>query len=444
MTKKLPRKLDLLIIATNFCRADEERTPYGVSCLVNAFRRGESAKTGRIRSFTYDLNRHFDRETGKFKIKFKKIARFLARKIVKSGCNVVAFSTFAWSDLIFTKTMAILARRKNRPLIMLGGPMVIGSLAELQGLYPHADFFIESYGEKVFANLREYLVQDYRVTPDNDKKTYESRNRLIKDLPVFEELVSPYFSNLIRIEKGMSVRMELRRGCLFNCAFCRHRNPEKKVFCVDCAQNHRRELMLFKEKQVGKINVLDPYFNDVRPEFKEISRVFLQNVRDLQIDTKISLQIRPEMLDDEYLDTAQTMPNLIFEIGIQSLDDAVIAKINRGGKGTRQKVLEKLAEVARRKITSEITLIYGLPLQTAQSFASDIATLTSLGFSKISAFPLQIYRGTELFSTYREFGLKTRLNEIGILEVCDNPAHDFEKMQFLAKRKGMEPRSTEA
>ncbi|MBQ9205214.1 MAG: hypothetical protein IJ158_00695 [Treponema sp.] len=421
MKKPIPQKLDLLIITTNFCRADEERTPYGVSCLVNAFRRGESAKSGRIRSFTYDLNRHFDSETGKFKINFKKIARFLARKIVKSGCNVVAFSTFAWSDLIFTKTMAILAWRKNHPLIVLGGPMVIGSLAELQGLYPHADFFIESYGEKVFANLREYLLQ-----------AHEGGSRLIKDLPVFEELVSPYFSNLIKIEKGMSVRMELRRGCLFNCAFCRHRNPEKKVFCVDCAQNHQRELMLFKEKQVGKINVLDPYFNDVRPEFKEISRAFLQNVRDLQIDTKISLQIRPEMLDDEYLNIAQTMPNLIFEIGIQSLDDAVIAKINRGGKDTRKKVLEKLAEVARRKITSEITLIYGLPLQTAKSFASDIATLTSLGFSKISAFPLQIYRGTELFSTYRKFGLKTRLNEIGILEVCDNPTRDFAKMRAIA------------
>lgn len=419
--RTMPKKLDVLIIALNFCRADEERTPYGVSCLVNAFRSGANGSRGRIRSLTYDLNRHFDAGRGAFRINHRKVARILARKIQRSGCNAVAFSTFAWSDVIFKKTMAILSRRKNRPIIVMGGPMVIGSLALLRNEYPCADFFIESYGEKVFANLRGYLA-----------RAEESGNRLIKDLPEFEKLVSPYFSNLIRIEKGMSVRMELRRGCLFNCSFCRHRNPEKKVFCVDCSQNHRRELELFKEKQVAKINVLDPYFNDCRAEFKEISFEFLRNVRDLQIEAKISLQIRPEMLDGDYLDIAQTMPNLIFEIGIQSLDDRVIAQINRGGTGTRKKVLEKLAEVARRKIASEITLIYGLPLQTAESFESDIKTLKSLGFTKISAFPLQIYRGTEIFEQYRDFGLQTRLNEIGILEVCDNPAHDFARMREIA------------
>ena len=414
-------EMNLLLVATNFCREDEERTPYGISCLVNAFINGKSGKHGKIKTFTYDLMEHFNPKLNKFDIDYNEIAKKLAKAILSSGCNIVGFSNFAWSDLIYKKTIKILSRSKNRPTIIMGGPMVCGGEQVLLKEYPNVDFFIESYGEKVFSNLGEYL-----------SRAIANGNRLIKDLPVFETLTSPYLSGLISVKEGMSVRMELRRGCLFNCTFCRHRNPEKKVFCIGCAESHRKELELFKEKKVGKINVLDPYFNDCRVDFKEVSFNFLRTVKELKIQSPISLQIRPEMLNKEYLDVAESMPNLIFEIGIQSLDNVVSKKINRGGKNTREIVLEKLNEVIKRKIQTEITLIYGLPLQTAYSFKSDIETLKSLGFSKISAFPLQIYRGTDIFENYANFGLKVKLNDIGILQVYDTPNHDFSEMENIA------------
>lgn len=411
--------LKVLLVSTNFYRPDEERTPYGVSCLVNAFRQGKN--NGSIDTFTYDLNGHFNENLGKFCINYDKTAALIAEKIIESGCNIAAFSVFAWSDVLFKKAMEILHKYKNHPLIIMGGPMVCGDVETLRKEYPFADFFIESSGEKVFANLEEYL--------SNAEK---SGNQLIKNLPVFEELTSPYLSGLIPLKEGMTVRMELRRGCLFNCSFCRHRNPEKKVFCVGCMEAHRQELMLFKAAKVRKINVLDPYFNDGRTGFKKISLEFLKLVKELEITAEVSLQIRPEMLTDEYLDIAETMPNLIFEIGVQSLDEKVMREINRGGCGTKEKVLEKLKEVAKRGIRTEITLICGLPCQTAESFRNDANLLKTLDFSKITAFPLQIYRGTEMFDEYHRFGLKVKPNDLCILEVCDNPTHDVDEMRKIA------------
>ena len=412
-------KLKVLLISTNFCRHDEERTPYGITCLVNAFRHGKS--NGSIDTFTYDLNGHFNENLGKFCINYEKTSALIAEKIMENGCNIAAFSVFAWSDELFKNTMAILGRCKKRPLIVIGGPMVCGGLETLRKEYPSADFFIESYGEKVFANFGEYLYRAER-----------SGNPLIKELPVFEELTSPYLSGLIPLKEGMTVRMELRRGCLFNCSFCRHRNPEKKVFCVGCMETHKQELMLFNAAKVRKINVLDPYFNDGRADFKEISFEFLKLVKDLEITAAVSLQIRPEMLTKEYLDIAETMPNLIFEIGVQSLDEKVMREINRGGYGTKEKVIEKLKEVAKRRIRTEITLIYGLPYQTAESFRNDVNSLRTLGFSKITAFPLQIYRGTEMFDIYKSYELKAEPNDLEILEVCDNPTHDVDEMRKIA------------
>lgn len=411
------KKLNVLLVSTNFCRPDEVRTPYGITCLVNAFRQGKN--NGSIDTFTYDLNGLFNENLGKFCINYEKTATVIAEKIMENGCNIAAFSVFAWSDELFKKTMAILGSYEKHPIIVMGGPMVCGGLETLRKEYPFADFFIESYGEKVFSNLGEYL-----------SRAENSGNHLIKDLPVFEELTSPYLSALIPLKEGMTVRMELRRGCLFNCSFCRHRNPEKEVFCVGCMETHREELKLFKSAKVRKINVLDPYFNDVRAGFKRIGLDFLKLLKELDVKAYVSLQIRPEVLTDEYLDIAETMPNLIFEIGVQSLDNKVTMAIKRGGDN--KKVVEKLTEVARRGIRTEITLIYGLPHQTAESFRNDVSFLKTLGFSKITAFPLQIYRGTEMFDKYQRYGLKAKPNDLGILEVCDNPTHDVEAMRKIA------------
>jgi coproporphyrinogen III oxidase-like Fe-S oxidoreductase len=73
-----------------------------------------------------------------------------------------------------------------------------------------------------------------------------------------------------------------------------------------------------------------------------------------------------------------------------------------------------------------------LPCQTAESFRNDVNSLRTLGFSKITAFPLQIYRGTEMFDIYKSYGLKAEPNDLEILEVCDNPAHDIEEMRKIA------------
>ena len=95
--------------------------------------------------------------------------------------------------------------------------------------------------------------------------------------------------------------------------------------------------------------------------------------------------------------------------------------------------MDRLREVVRHDINTEITLIYGLPNQTYESFENDINTLKKMGFKDIKAFPLQIYPATEILNTYSDFGLKVKnVEPFGIMEVYDNPSHDFEQMNKLA------------
>lgn len=394
--------INLLLVSCTFRREDEPSEPYGVSCLVSAFKRGNGCND-RISTLIEDLS-NYENESG---YDVDKVAGRLANSILDSGCNIVAFSNYAWSDKLFKKVLSLLSGTKGLLKIM-GGPMVVGNKSDLEDEYPEIDYFVFSYGEKVFANLRNYL---------------DKAEKFIKDLPDFTDLESPYLNGQIEIEKeGMTVRMELRRGCNFNCSYCRYKDEDRKVYLVGNVERWKAELRLFKEKKVAKINVLDAVFD---ASGENLGMQFLEYCKEIGLKADISLQIRPEILDERMIRLAATMPNVIFEIGIQSLDKDVMKCINRGN---RNKVIDTLSKVMTVGIRTEVTIIYGLPKQTFPSFKKDLELLSLMGVKKISAFKLQIYRGTQLYNEYMKYKLTVKENNYGIMQVYDNENHDFNKM----------------
>ena len=176
------------------------------------------------------------------------------------------------------------------------------------------------------------------------------------------------------------------------------------------------------------MNILDPLFNDYKGQGED----YLKLARKVGFEGKITLQIRPEWLTESFMNEASQNPNVIFEIGVQSLNPSVLKVIQRGAKKTEVQLCEKLTRCRDLGIATEVTLIYGLPQQTYDSFARDIDIVKSYGVTKVGTFPLQVYPGTKLADDIDKFGLTLRANAFGITEVVDTPAHDFEKMRMLA------------
>ena len=414
-------ELNVLLVSFNFCRPDENRDPYGISCLKTAFNNSPyKLLNDRISSLVIDLNQSVFAD---------EIIPQILCAIRESGANILAFSNFIWADRFIRLALPLVRSEFKNLLILMGGPMVSGSEESLKASYPQVDFFIKSFGEEVFKNMRRHILGL------GGASSKSARSSLIELLPSFSELDSPYLSGQIEVKKGMSVRMETRRGCLFNCAYCRHRNANCSVYQIGQEERTKKELELFSAAGVKKINVLDPFFNDINNQNMKKAKGlgFLRTCREMKVSSEISLQIRPEMLKNEYLELASDMKNVTFEIGIQSLDPDVYPHIRRGNFRTRGLVLEKLARIQDCKINSEITLIYGLPNQTYDSFARDIELLKGLGFEDIKAFPLQLYPSTEIIKTYKSFGLKAKnVEPFGILQIYSNPAGDFDRMAKLA------------
>ena len=196
--------------------------------------------------------------------------------------------------------------------------------------------------------------------------------------------------------------METKRGCPYRCNFCAHRELEKNSVVFADLQRVFAELDLFKEKQVGRINVLDPIFN-VGPDYLEVVRYMNQ----IDLASEVTFQIRGELLDGpkgkEFLDLVQKI-NANFEFGLQTIHPAEYQAINR--PNDLGKMSRVLTDMRVRGISYEVSLISGLPHQTEQSLHESQQFLLDHGCKpeNIKVFPLMLLRGTELYEQAQKDG----------------------------------------
>ena len=116
----------------------------------------------------------------------------------------------------------------------------------------------------------------------------------------------------------------------------------------------------------------------------------------------ISVGTRPDALSDEALelltDIARTK-YVCLELGLQSSDDAILARINRGH--TLDEFVNAVQRAAGRNFDICAHLIYGFPGETAAAFLKTADLMASLPIDSIKLHQLHAVEGTELARMYR-------------------------------------------
>jgi radical SAM superfamily enzyme YgiQ (UPF0313 family) len=247
------------------------------------------------------------------------------------------------------------------------------------------DAFVRGYGEEVLTALaataqpQSILGVHWAGTPD----------ALAQAAVNLEALPSPWLSGTIPLQNQPFVRWETQRGCPFRCAFCQHREPGARL--------HRRalglprieaEIDLFCRSGVREIAVLDPIFN-MAPHAVGVLERFAGH----GFTGRLSLQCRAEAVDDAFLDAAAAL-DVCLEFGLQTIHAEEGRVIDR--RNHIDRVDKALAGVRARGISHEVSLIFGLPLQTVESFEASVAWCLEREVPVIKAFPLMLLRGTPL------------------------------------------------
>lgn len=312
------------------------------------------------------------------------------------GC-LVGFGTYVWNDAEVQSLIRLVKGRGVR--IVLGGPQIsYMARGQLESTYPEADYFVRGQGEMAMVALaRGELPDDCGIhvagTPDQSHKADHD----LLALP------SPYL--LGTVEPQASIRWETQRGCPFKCAFCQHREPgDRLTHQWFDAQRLERELALFAAAEVERISVLDPIFHAKPARAVEV----LNSIKAAGVKAQLSLQCRFETCTPEFLDALDGL-DVTLEFGLQTTVEAEYRAIDRPNH--MESVRNRIQELHRRQIEFEVSLIYGLPKQTLDSFRSSVDWCLQQQVPRLRAWPLMLLRGTPLHDQRARYGLRESFDQ---------------------------------
>lgn len=183
--------------------------------------------------------------------------------------------------------------------------------------------------------------------------------------------------------------------CTF-CHFAKEINPKQTRVSRYLEALHK-EIELVKSR-LGEVNVKSLYFGGGTASYlhaEQINNLFLQLKKHFNFtnETEITYELHPGVIrQNDYEDRLLAMKaNGVnrWVFGIQSMDDKVLAKLNRGHTGKEAIGLLKLLEKHDCHNVS-VDLIFGLPYQTLENWYSTLEDIAATGVAKFNIFPLML------------------------------------------------------
>ncbi|AKJ31720.1 B12-binding domain-containing radical SAM protein [Caldimonas brevitalea] len=307
----------------------------------------------------------------------------IVERLLSSGepPQIVGFGVYIWNVVETTRVVRLLKALRPQLRIVLGGPEVSHETAE-QEICRLADHVITGWGDVSFPKLCQALLHGPRPLT----------KVIAGEQPPLDTLALPYDEYTDDDLAHRLVYVEASRGCPFKCEFCLS-SLDKTAWAFDLdrflaalERLHRRGARHFK--------FVDRTFNLKIEASARILAFFLERLDDRLF---VHFEVVPDHLPERLRQLIAQFPpgSLQFEVGIQSFDAEVQARISRRQDN------DKTAENLRWLVTHSQThvhadLIFGLPGETLASFAAGFDRLVALAPHEIQVGILKRLRGTPI------------------------------------------------
>ena len=367
-----------LLVTFDFSQRGKSGTGFAAGSLLSACRSHEQ----HDRKFTIEHLAIPMTNIAKEQLSVIKIVDSINAKIPLTNLDRLALACYVWSSDLVEPIIKLCREKGFKGKVILGGYQINSKTC--RQLYPSGDFYIPGYGE---ASLPEAIMDEHSIT-----------SRFIDIKVNFESLASPYLDGTISLDNGEEmIHWETRRGCVYKCNFCAHRDLKDKGVHLLGIDKIKQELDLFQQKDIQKINILDPIFNN-EPNHIDILKYAIT----INLKALLSLQVRFERINEEFLRLCSQL-NVHLEFVLQTADVNESRIIERANNMNRVDKNIKLLQQWGQSF--EVSLIYGLPGQTLESFKESITYLQHRNIDDIKAFPLMLLEGTKLAETKNGYNI---------------------------------------
>ena len=268
--------------------------------------------------------------------------------------TVLGFSVYIWNREATFALIAAVKRRLPSVAVVIGGPEVS---FEAGPPIPAVDVVIAGEGERKWVEyLRGWADGWGSGVPGAGRPDPATRARWLEygtDLPELAEL--PYRDeDLVGIEHRLAY-LETSRGCPFSCSFCLSALDRQVRFFSEAAV--KATVLRLKAAGARRIKFLDRTFNLRKSRVLDFFR-FLSACDGMEFH----FEVVGDLLDETLAAFLETVPRgrFQFEIGVQSADAAVNARVERHQSQDKLfATMVRLREADRVHLHAD--LIWGLP-----------------------------------------------------------------------------------
>jgi radical SAM superfamily enzyme YgiQ (UPF0313 family) len=344
----------------------------------------------------------------------------MLEKLLADQPKIIGIGVYIWNVDESTRLVAQLKAIAPEIIVVLGGPEVSYE-TEQQRICELADYVITGWGDVTFAVLAKQLLQGERP----DKKIIAGVQAPLPALKL------PYTEFTDEDVQQRYIYVEASRGCPFKCEFCLSALDKTAwPFELDLFLN---ELETLYQRGVRTFKFVDRTFNLKIDTSLAVLDFFLKKLALAPDDPPFAhFELIPDHLPEKLkVEIAKFPPGTLqFEIGIQTFDPEVQARVSR-----RQK--NELADTNIRWLRQNsaahlhVDLIAGLPGEGVESFAKGFDRLVALAPHEIQFGILKRLRGAPIARHTKAHGLK--FNPDPPYNILATDVIDFATMQTLSR-----------
>ncbi len=341
----------------------------------------------------------------------------IAETLLQDKPKIIGLGVYIWNANQSLQLVRQLKLLSPETLIILGGPEVSYE-TETQEIIALADYVIPGQADLAFAQLCQQLLDG---RPPLQKVVSITPFKLA-------QLQLPYREYSDEDIRNRVIYVEASRGCPFRCEFCLS-SLDKTVYPFDL-DIFLEEMQQLYERGVRSFKFIDRTFNLKVASSIRIMEFFLQKMQ--QDKLYLHFELIPDHLPEKLKSTIARFPphSLQFEIGIQSLDTGVQARISRKQDNEKMQAnLRWLRQHSQAHIHAD--LIVGLPGEDMAMFGRGFDQLVALQPHEIQVGILKRLRGTPIIRHTEQYDM--RYNPQAPYEILANRDIDFASMQRLKR-----------
>ena len=305
----------------------------------------------------------------------------IAERLLADKPQLIGFGVYIWNVEETTRLIAIIKRVAPEVVVVVGGPEVSYETEE-QRICALADYVVTGWGDVTFPQLCAEIMAG--------KSPQQKIHAGVQ--PKLADIALPYAEYTDEDIARRFIYVEASRGCPFKCEFCLSA-LDKTAWPFE-AERFLAELKALYDRGARHFRFVDRTFNLKVAASLAILDFFLERLSD---DLFIHFELIPDHLPEKLKAAILRFPQgrLHFEVGIQTWDEAVQARISR-------KQDNALAEANLRWLREEspalihVDLIAGLPGEDLATFGRGFDRLYALKPHEIQVGILKRLRGAPI------------------------------------------------